>query len=116
MRSTNYYSMTDKAIAEELGGRLEQLRLEANIPQKVIANELGIAEGTLRNALRGRGKLELIIGILRILGKLDNLDQFLPRQPFSPIELLKLEGKKRQRAGTKRNEASGGESQEQEEW
>ena len=29
---------------------------------------------------------------------LENVDGFLPELPFSPIELLKLEGKKRQRA------------------
>ena len=33
--------MTDSAIAKELGQRLEQMRLEANKPQKAIADELG---------------------------------------------------------------------------
>ena len=94
----NLYAMTDSAIAKELGRRLEQMRLEANKPQKAIADELGISEGTYRHAINGKAKLEVIIGILRVLGKLENLDGFLPELPFSPIELLKLEGKKRQRA------------------
>lgn len=102
MSKHNFYAMTDAAIAEDLGRRLEQLRLEANVPQKVIAHELGISEGTYRSAVKGKAKLEVVIGILRVLGKLDNLDNFLPDTPFSPLELLKREGKKRQRAGTKR--------------
>ena len=94
----NLYAMTDSAIAKELGQRLEQMRLEANKPQKAIADELGISEGTYRHAINGKAKLEVVIGILRVLGKLENVDGFLPELPFSPIELLKLEGKKRQRA------------------
>lgn len=98
----NRYAMTDAAIAKELGQRLEQMRLEANVPQKAIADELGISEGTYRHAINGKAKLEIIIGILRVLGKLENVDNFLPDLPFSPIELLKLDGKKRQRAVLKR--------------
>ena len=100
MNKKNYYSMTDMAISRELGQRLEQLRLEANIPQKDIAEELGISEGTYRNAIKGKMRLEVLIGLLRVLGKLDNIDTLLPETPFSPIELLKLEGKKRQRASS----------------
>ncbi|WP_027856463.1 helix-turn-helix domain-containing protein [Marinobacterium jannaschii] len=106
MNSRNYYAMTDMAIARELGQRLEQIRLEANIPQKQIADELGISEGTYRSAIKGKARLEVVIGIMRILGRLDNLDGFLPPEPFSPLELLKLEGKKRRRAGTRRDSTS----------
>ena len=98
MAATNYYGMTNEALARMLGERLEQLRLEANIPQKAMADELGISEGTYRSAVRGKARLEVVIGIMRVLGKLENLDNFLPATPFSPMELLKLQGKKRQRA------------------
>lgn len=102
MAKVNFYAMTDTAIASEIGKRLEQVRLEANIPQRAILEELGISKGSYRNALKGKAKFEVIIGILRILGKLENLENFLPPTPFSPIELLKLEGKKRQRAVAKK--------------
>ena len=98
MNKTAFYAMTDAAIAKKLGQRLEQIRLEANIPQKQIAYELGIAEGTYRNAVNGKAKLEVVIGIMRVLGRLENLENLLPDAPYSPLELLKLEGKKRQRA------------------
>jgi putative transcriptional regulator len=103
---SNWYGMTDLAIALELGQRLEQRRLAANKPQKELAQELGIAEGTYRNAIQGKAKLEVLIGIMRLLGCLDELDNFLPPQPFSPMALLKLEGKKRQRAGSRRRTTS----------
>ena len=103
MSRKNFYAMTDSAIAEELGRRLEQIRLEANRPQKEIACELGISEGTYRKAVKGKARLEVIIGIMRILEQLENLENLLPDRPFSPIEMLKLQGKKRQRATSKRS-------------
>ncbi len=103
MSKKNFYAMTDSAIAEEFGRRLEQIRLEANKPQKEIAYELGISEGTYRKAITGKARFEVIIGIMRILEQLENLENLLPDRPFSPIEMLKLQGKKRQRAASKRS-------------
>lgn len=101
MKNRDYYAMTDTAIAELLGERLEQMRLEANIPQKQMAAELGISEGTYRSAIKGKARLEVVIGILRILGRLEAIDNFLPATPYSPMALLEMEGKKRQRARLK---------------
>ena len=92
------YSMSDSAIAKEIGQRIEQLRLETNITQESIADELGITTKTYRNAINGQSKFELIIGILRVLSHLDLVERFIPEMPFSPIELIKLKGKQRQRA------------------
>ena len=39
---------------------------------------------------------------IRIIGKLENIDNFLPETPFSPLALLKREGKKRKRASPER--------------
>ena len=103
MSKKDFYAMTDSAIAEELGRRLEQIRLEANKPQKEIAYELGISEGTYRKAITGKARFEVIIGIMRMLEQLENLENLLPDRPFSPIEMLKLQGKKRQRAASKRS-------------
>jgi hypothetical protein len=43
--------------------------------------------------------LTLLIRILRALGRLDALDAFLPEPGLSPIQLAKLKGRERQRAG-----------------
>jgi transcriptional regulator with XRE-family HTH domain len=98
MPINNLYSMTDLAISQEIGHRIEQLRLEANITQEAIAEELGITVKTYRNIKNGKAKFEMIIGVLRVLDQLELVERFIPETPFSPIELMKLKGKQRQRA------------------
>ncbi|MCW8932791.1 MAG: helix-turn-helix domain-containing protein [Gammaproteobacteria bacterium] len=104
MPINSIYSMSDLAIAKEIGQRIEQLRLETNITQGFIANELGITTKTYRNAINGQSKFETIIGILRVLEHLDLVERFIPEMPFSPIELMKLKGKQRQRASRQNKE------------
>lgn len=112
-QATDYYAMSDSAIAALLGERLEQLRLEANIPQKQIAEALGIAEGTYRSAIKGKARFEVVIGILRVLERLEALDNFLPPTPYSPMALLQMEGRQRQRARPKAKDVS---FEEEPEW
>lgn len=90
--------MTDQAISEEIGARLEQLRLEQNITQQALASEVGITAKTYRQMIQGQGKFINMIAALRALGALGHLDNFLPPSQFSPLERLKLEGHKRKRA------------------
>lgn len=97
----NYQSMTNNAIAAELGNRLERLRLERNIPQQTLAAEIGITPKSYRQLVAGGGKLENMIAALRALNLLEQLDNFLPDTPPSPLEQLKLRGKQRQRARTR---------------
>ena len=102
MTVNNLYAMTDNAIAREIGHRIEQLRLEANISQEKIADELGITPKTYRNIKEGKARFEIVIGVLRVLNCLELVDHFIPDTPFSPMELLKLKGKKRQRASRRK--------------
>lgn len=95
-----YQSMTNAAIAHELGERLERLRLEQNMTQKMLADEIGITAKSYRQLVAGGGKLENMIAALRALNALEQLDNFLPATPPSPLEQLKLRGKQRQRART----------------
>jgi putative transcriptional regulator len=94
----DFYSMTSKAIAQELGKRIEQIRLEQNMTQQQLADEIGLSRVSYRKLTMGQAKFENIISVLRILGKLDLVERFIPEITFSPMELLKLQGKKRQRA------------------
>lgn len=94
----NYQIMTNLAIAAELGNRLENLRLERNITQAALADEIGITAKSYRQLIAGGGKLENMIAALRALNCLEQLDNFLPEAPPSPLEQLKLRGKQRQRA------------------
>ncbi len=93
-----HHAMSDKAILIEIGQRLRRRRLNMNITQVNLGNESGVARSVIQSLESGRGiKLLSLIRILRVLD-LDNLDSFLPDPGFSPIQVAKLLGKKRQRA------------------
>lgn len=94
----NYSTMSNSGIAAELGNRLERLRLERNMPQQQLADEIGITPKSYRQLVAGGGKLENMIAALRALDCLEQLDNFLPEQPPSPLQQLKLKGRERKRA------------------
>ena len=97
----NYQMMTDKAILHEIGSRLKILRLNNNISQENLALSVGLSRKTIQNAEDGKNcSLATVIAILRGLNCLHNLDSFLPQIGYSPMEMAKLNGKKRQRASS----------------
>ncbi len=98
-------SMTDKAIVSELGRRLKSLRLNRNYSQQEIAEFTGLSVTAVQSAEKGESKMITYIKILRVLGSLQALDNFLPVVDISPLQLAKLEGKRRQRASGKRKES-----------
>ncbi len=98
----NFETMTSKAIAQALGQRIEQMRLEQNMTQQQLADEIGLSRVSYRKLVSGAAKFENVISVLRALGKLDLVERFIPEAPYSPMEQLKLQGNKRQRA-SKRN-------------
>jgi len=94
----DFNSMNNQAIAAEIGHRLAQLRLEKNLSQQQIADEIGMSRMGYANVEKGAGKFENIIAALRALGRLDLVEKFIPDTTFSPMQQLKLKGKQRQRA------------------
>lgn len=104
--------MSNSAIAAELGNRLERLRLQQNLTQQALAAEIGITPKSYRQLVAGGGKLENMIAALRALNVLEQLDNFLPEPPPSPLEQLKMHGKQRQRA-RQRHYPKGSESHNQ---
>jgi len=97
----NFHSMSNQSISAEIGRRIEQLRLEQNLTQKQIADEVGLSTISYRKLVCGGGKFENIIAVLRALNHLDFIENFIPETQFSPMELLKLRGKQRKRASKK---------------
>jgi transcriptional regulator with XRE-family HTH domain len=96
--------MTDRAVAKEMGRRLKSLRLRRNFSQKEVATATGISVNAVQTAERGGSKLITYIKIMRQLQSLDSLDSFIPEVTISPLELAKLEGRKRKRAsGSRKN-------------
>lgn len=96
--------MTALAIAEELGERLKQARLNHNLTQVEVANFAGISRKSVIQAEKGKVQLEIFIAIIQALNLTEQLDLFLPKQIISPLQLSKLQGKKRQRASSQRQE------------
>lgn len=96
--------MSDLAVAREIGERLEQLRLEKNLTQQQLADEIGITAVSYRNLIDGKGKFKNLIALMRALGKVEQFELLLPPSEFSPMERLKMRGKRRQRAGHKRKQ------------
>mgnify|MGYP000049342609 FL=1 len=94
----NFQSMSNQAIAVEIGHRITQLRLEKNLTQQQLADEIGLSRMGYGQLEKGAGKFENIIAALRALDRLDLIENFIPETPFSPMEQLKLKGKQRVRA------------------
>lgn len=90
--------MTPAAIAEELGDRLRQARLNADLTQAEVASRAGLSRRTVLNAEKGQVQLENLVAILAALDAVNQLDAFLPVQELSPLQLAKLKGQQRQRA------------------
>ena len=91
------------AIAEELGERLKQSRLNADMTQVEVAEQAGVSRKAVLNAEKGKAQLEVLIAIMGALKLIGQLDNFLPSQEVSPIQLAKLLGRKRQRASRQRS-------------
>ncbi len=96
-------NMSPAAIAEELGYRLKQARLNADLTQTEVASRSGLHRRTILNAEKGKVQLENLIAILISLNTADQLNLLLPVQEISPLQLAKLKGKKRQRASRSKN-------------
>jgi putative transcriptional regulator len=99
--------MSPTAIAEELGNRLKQARLNVNLTQAEVAARTGLNRKTILNAEKGKAQLENFVAILAALDIADQLNMFLPVQGISPIQLAKLKGEERQRASKSKNKKTG---------
>jgi putative transcriptional regulator len=103
--------MSDSAILRELGARIQQTRLNADVTQVEVAHKAGISRGALRLLEAGRGStLASLVRVLRALDRLSSLDSFLPAPGPSPVQLARLRGKRRQRASGAGRKKPAGES------
>ncbi len=92
-------TITDIEVLQEIGTRLRAYRLQRNLAQADLATRAGLNRTTIRDIEAGKdSQLSTLVKILRALGRLDDIDAFLPKPSVSPIQLMKLEGKPRQRA------------------
>ncbi|HEV2954344.1 MAG TPA: helix-turn-helix transcriptional regulator [Candidatus Dormibacteraeota bacterium] len=93
----------DGAVAEEVGARIARTRLERNLTQADLAARAGVGKTTVQRLEGGETTtLANFIRILRALELLDGVDRLIPEPLPSPIEQLKLEGRRRRRASGSR--------------
>jgi transcriptional regulator with XRE-family HTH domain len=95
----NWRSMSDKALEEHIGRFVKEKRMELNITQNALAQAAGISRSTLSLLERGETvTLATLLQVLRVLDQLHILDVFSVQPTISPIQLAKMELKKRKRA------------------
>ena len=103
----DYYSLSDKAVAEELGRRIRALRLRKNITQKELAAATALSLNAIKSLESGRGRLATLIAVLRGMGALEQLGGFIPEPSISPLQLARRQGRSRERASRRAKEKPG---------
>ncbi|ORJ53671.1 helix-turn-helix domain-containing protein [Geothermobacter hydrogeniphilus] len=100
--------MNDRAILQEVGRRLNRCRIDQGLTQARLASEAGVAKRTVERIEAGESaQTSNLVRILRVLGLLDAFVAALPESGPRPMELLRLHGKERRRASSKRSRDSG---------
>lgn len=95
--------LSDAAVLSELGQRIARTRLERNISQAQLAEQAGVALPTVQRLEAGHSvAVTNLVRVLRALDLLHGLERAVPEPLPSPIEQLKLQGRRRQRAGRPR--------------
>ena len=93
-----------------IGQQVRRLRLQKNMTQGELASRVGISKSTISNLESGRGStISTLASILNVLGQTAWLENLAPRVDVSPVQMVKLRGKQRQRAsGNSGNSSSSG--------
>lgn len=99
----------DDLILQELGSRLEQIRLRQNLTQAALAERAGISTRTLQRLESGAvaTALTTLIRVCRELGTFDPLEVLFPTSAMSPMDQLKKQDSDRKRASGARQQGAG---------
>ena len=99
-------STTSFRMAAMLGQRIAQRRLSRNITQKSLAHEAGVSLRTLRRLEAGQPtSLDTFLRVAITLELTGALLVAVPEYEIRPMELIRLRGKHRQRARTRKSKA-----------
>jgi transcriptional regulator with XRE-family HTH domain len=96
--------LSDEAILREVGSRLAAARLARNLTQAALAQEAGVSKRTVERLESGEvaARLSGLVRVCRVLDLVDRLDSLVPSPAVSPVEQLKLAGRRRKRASGSR--------------
>ena len=88
------YFMTNEALLQYVGKQMRQMRINARLSQQQLAERAGISRSTITQVENGKGmKMESVIAILRVLNKLEILNNFETQALVSPLLIAKFQGK-----------------------
>jgi transcriptional regulator with XRE-family HTH domain len=105
----NWDSMSDAALAAHIGHFVKETRIAQNRTQESVAISAGISRSTLSLLEKGETvTIATLLQVLRVLNQLHVLEAFNVVTNISPLQLAKMQQKKRNRASGK--ESSSGTS------
>ena len=83
---------------------MAQVRLELNLTQAQLAAQAGVSKRTVERLESGSVATQLsgFIRVCRVLDLVERFDLLVAEPVPGPVEQLKLRGRKRQRASTRR--------------
>ena len=100
-------NLSETAILDAIGERLADVRLARSLTQADLAREAGVSKRTVERLEAGASvQLGNFIRVLRALDLGAQLDQLVPELGPSPLDVVRLGGKERQRASAKSTAAS----------
>jgi transcriptional regulator with XRE-family HTH domain len=101
MQISNHLS--EKAVLEELAQRLVRRRVALNLTQEEAAESSGMGKRTLERIESGEDfRVSSLIKLLKTLKMLEVLDELIPPDHISPIQLLDIKKGRKRRASTSR--------------
>ena len=90
MNDMRYTSAPDAEILRSIGQRLGALRKARGLTQAEAAERAGLGRNTLYRAEQGDNPtLQTVIRLLRVYGRLEALDAFIPEPEVSPMARLR---------------------------
>lgn len=96
--------LSDDLILRELGTRITSARVGHNLTQADLAEKAGVSKRTVERLESGEVATQLsgFLRVCRALGLVDRFDALVAEAGPSPMDQLKLQGRKRQRASRKK--------------
>jgi transcriptional regulator with XRE-family HTH domain len=107
MTTSDINLLSDETWLSQLGHGLAQQRVRLGMSQVALAQKAGVGKRTVERLEAGESIQSLnLLRILRALGMLSQLGSLAKPTAPSPMDLLKMKSKERQRASSPRTGAS----------
>ncbi len=91
--------MTEKEQLAYIGEQLQKIRLKEDITQSQLAEKTGMNRSNISTIeTGGNPTLSSFLRILKVYGRLDDLQEVLHTPEISPMEMLKLRAKEKKYA------------------